>query len=172
MYTVYYKAIVKSQNEDNFWYHINTSSGANELRDLPLDCDEEYEFKVSAWNEVGESQRSDPWRVKSILGISISLPVSTFPEIIQHRLSLVVGIAVWKQNFFSETRRLDVTDQDGDSHDFAAYQSLFVNDALLCYCYLRCLIPCNSQLEINPLFLFYFLSFFFLLRVPSNSQPN
>ena len=56
--------------------------------------DEEYEFKVSAWNEVGESQRSDPWRVKSILGISISLPVSTFPEIIQHRLSLVVGISV------------------------------------------------------------------------------
>ena len=110
------------------------------------------------WEKVSDQIRF--WRVKSILGISISLPVSTFPEIIQHRLPLVVGIAVWKQNFFSETRRLDVTDQDGDSHDFAAYQSLFVNDALLCYCYLTCLIPCNSQLEINPLFLFCFLSFF------------
>ncbi|XP_027052583.1 angiopoietin-1 receptor-like, partial [Pocillopora damicornis] len=69
MFSVYYKAI-KSRNEESAWHRINTSSDANELScsSLPLECGTDYEFKVSAWNDVGESTFSESWQVKSITG--------------------------------------------------------------------------------------------------------
>ncbi|CAH3033094.1 unnamed protein product [Pocillopora meandrina] len=69
MFSVYYKAI-KSRNKESAWHHINTSSDANELScsSLPLECGTDYEFKVSAWNDVGESNLSESWQVKSITG--------------------------------------------------------------------------------------------------------
>lgn len=70
MYTVYYKAI-KSRNKESDWQRINTSSSTNELNysSLPLDCDTDYEFQVSSWNDVGASSRSELVQVKSITGI-------------------------------------------------------------------------------------------------------
>ena len=68
MYTVYYKAI-GSQDEEHVQYHINTTAV---VTTLPLDCDTEYEFAVSAWNEFRESKRSQSWQVKVITGISVS----------------------------------------------------------------------------------------------------
>ena len=72
MFSVYYKAI-KSRNKESAWHHINTSSDANELScsSLPLECGTDYEFKVSAWNDVGESNLSESWQVKSITGIAV-----------------------------------------------------------------------------------------------------
>ena len=70
-YTVYYRAINSSQTEENAWYRINASAGTNDLSALPLECDTEYEIKVSAWNELGESNRSESWQVKSLTGIYI-----------------------------------------------------------------------------------------------------
>ncbi|CAH3033098.1 unnamed protein product, partial [Pocillopora meandrina] len=69
MFSVYYKAI-KSRNEESAWHRINTSSDTNELScsSLPLECGTDYEFKVSAWNDVGASNFSESWRVKSITG--------------------------------------------------------------------------------------------------------
>ena len=71
MYTVYYRAMKSSQTEENAWYRINASAGRNYLSALPLECDTEYEIKVSAWNELGESNRSESWQVKTITGIYI-----------------------------------------------------------------------------------------------------
>ena len=71
MYTVYYKSI-KLREEGNTWNRINASSSTRELSALPLDCDTEYELRVSAWNEMGESNRSESWKVKSITGIHIN----------------------------------------------------------------------------------------------------
>ena len=71
MYTVHYKAIKSSQTEENAWYRINASAGTNDLSVLPLECDTEYEIKVSAWNERGESKRSESWQVKYLTGIYI-----------------------------------------------------------------------------------------------------
>lgn len=68
MYTVYYKAI-RSRVQENVWHHINTSAHMNTLSGLSLECDTEYEFAVSAWNELGESDRSLPWQVKFTTGI-------------------------------------------------------------------------------------------------------
>ena len=71
MHTVYYKSI-KLREEGNTWNRINASSSTRELSALPLDCDTEYELRVSAWNEMGESNRSESWKVKSITGIHIN----------------------------------------------------------------------------------------------------
>ena len=68
---MYYRAINSSQTEENAWYRINASAGTNDLSALPLECDTEYEIKVSAWNELGESNRSESWQVKCITGIYI-----------------------------------------------------------------------------------------------------
>ena len=82
MYTVYYRAMKSSQAEENAWYRINVSAGTNDLSALPLECDTEYEIKVSAWNELIESNRSESWQVKSITGIYIIfyLSIFFFPE--------------------------------------------------------------------------------------------
>ena len=63
---------IKSRNEESAWHRINTSSDANELScsSLPLECGTDYEFKVSASNDVGTSNFSESWRVKSITGIA------------------------------------------------------------------------------------------------------
>ena len=60
MFSVYYKAI-KSRNDTN---ELSCSS-------LPLECGTDYEFKVSASNDVGESNFSESWQVKSITGIAV-----------------------------------------------------------------------------------------------------
>ena len=81
MYTVYYRTMKSSQTEENAWYRINASAGTNDLSTLPLKCDTEYEIKVSAWNERGESNRSESWQVKSITGIYIIFYLAMFfPE--------------------------------------------------------------------------------------------
>ena len=71
LYTVYYRAMKSSQTEENAWYRINAPAGTNDLSALPLECDTEYEIKVSARNGLGESNRSESWQVKSITGIYI-----------------------------------------------------------------------------------------------------
>ena len=87
MYTVYYKDMKSSQTEENAWYRINASAGTNDLSSLPLECDTEYEIKVSAWNELGESNRSESWQVKSLTGIYIIFIYLFFPERVSKRLS-------------------------------------------------------------------------------------
>ena len=71
MYTVYYRAMKSSQTEEKAWYRINASAGTNDLNTLPLECDTEYEIKVASWNELGESNWSESWQVKTITGIYI-----------------------------------------------------------------------------------------------------
>ena len=78
MYTVYYRAMKSSQTEENAWYRINASAGTKDLSSLPLECDTEYEIKVSEWNELGESNRSESWQVNCITGIYIIFYVSFF----------------------------------------------------------------------------------------------
>ena len=62
LYMVYIK--------ENGQYHINTTTMTNTLSGLPLDCDTEYEFAVSAWNEFGEGNLSQSWQGRVVTGIS------------------------------------------------------------------------------------------------------
>ena len=98
MHTVYYKSI-KLREEGNTWNRINASSSTRELSALPLDCDTEYELRVSAWNEMGESNRSESWKVKSITGIHINFfSHSIFAVMISKRLLSVTEIIELNQN--------------------------------------------------------------------------
>lgn len=71
MYTVYYKAI-RSPDKEKSWHRINTTAMTNTLSVLPVDCDTEYEFAVSASNKFGESNVSQSWQGKFTTGICIS----------------------------------------------------------------------------------------------------
>lgn len=71
MYTVYYKEI-GSPDKEKCWHRINTTAVTNTLSALLLDCDTEYEFAVSAWNQFGESNLSQSWRGKFVAGTFIS----------------------------------------------------------------------------------------------------
>lgn len=70
MYTVYYKQI-QSPDKENRSHRINTTAVTNTLSALPLECDTEYEFAVSAWNKLGEGPLSQAWQTKSVKGIHI-----------------------------------------------------------------------------------------------------
>ena len=98
MYTVYYKSIQRRE-EENTWNRISASSSTRELSALPLDCDTEYELRVSAWNELGESNPSESWKVKSITGIHINcFSHSIFAEMISKRLLPVAKFIGLNQN--------------------------------------------------------------------------
>ena len=71
VYTVYYKA-VQLREKEQFWNRINTTTMTITLSALPLDCNTEYEFAVSAWNEFGEGFPSQSWKVKFTTGNEIS----------------------------------------------------------------------------------------------------
>ena len=71
MNTVYYKAI-ESPNKEKSQHHINTTAMTNTLSGLPLDCDTEYEFAVSAWNEFGESKMSQSLQGRVRTGNAVS----------------------------------------------------------------------------------------------------
>ncbi|XP_078357420.1 uncharacterized protein LOC144642321 isoform X2 [Oculina patagonica] len=70
MYTVYFK-VIGSPDKENVRYHINTTAMTNTLGALPLDCDTEYEFAVSAWNQFGEGNLSQPWQGNLITGYPV-----------------------------------------------------------------------------------------------------
>ena len=65
MYTVYIKEI-RSPDKENVQFHVNTTT----MTALPLDCDTEYEFAVSAWNQFGEGNLSQSWQGRVVTGIS------------------------------------------------------------------------------------------------------
>ena len=72
LYTVYYRKI-QSRGKGNDWLRINATVWSNSLSALPLECETEYEFAMTAWNERGESDLSQPWKVKSTTGTSTVL---------------------------------------------------------------------------------------------------
>ena len=64
MYTVYYRE-VQSFGEDEYWHHINVTMDSTSTNLTSLKCNSEYTFKVTAWNELGESNTSKEWRIKT-----------------------------------------------------------------------------------------------------------
>lgn len=72
LYTVYYRKM-QSRGKENDWLRINATVWSNSLSALPLECETEYEFAMTAWNERGESDLSQPWKVKSTTGTSTVL---------------------------------------------------------------------------------------------------
>ena len=64
MYTVYYRE-VQSLGEDEYWHQINVTTDSTSTNLTSLKCNSEYTFKVTSWNELGESNTSKEWRIKT-----------------------------------------------------------------------------------------------------------
>lgn len=65
MYTIYYRKI---QSPGTPWHCINATAATNSMSAFPLECDTQYEFAVTAWNKLGESELSQSWQVRSTTG--------------------------------------------------------------------------------------------------------
>ena len=60
MYSVYYRQI-QPRDTGNPWYEINITDVSRTRHALSLQCDTQYMIEISAWNELGKSDRSNTW---------------------------------------------------------------------------------------------------------------
>ncbi len=67
MYTIYYRDL-QSKNEDS-WHQVNVTALTRSLHLSSLKCNTEYDFAVTAWNELGESVTSRGWQIKTFRGM-------------------------------------------------------------------------------------------------------
>ena len=107
LYKIYYRE-QQSTIEDDSWHQINVTVDTRS-RDLPsLKCNTEYIFKVSAWNELGESATSNQWPIKTgqitdnsiVRTLSIAVPVGCGFLIL-----ITVGIACFGKRRMKRKRR-------------------------------------------------------------------
>ena len=65
MYTINYQRIQPRETKEP-WYQVNLTDIMATNLTLSLSCDTQYTIDISAWNELGESERSRPWIVKTV----------------------------------------------------------------------------------------------------------
>ena len=107
MYTIYYRER-QSASENDSWHQINVTVDTRS-RDLPsLKCNTEYIFKVSAWNELGESDTSNEWPIKTgdITGNSIGRTLSiAVPVGCGFLIIITVGVTCFRKRRMKRKRR-------------------------------------------------------------------
>ena len=64
MYTINYQRIQPREIGEP-WYQVNLTDIMATNFTISLSCDAQYSIDISAWNEVGESERSRPWIIKT-----------------------------------------------------------------------------------------------------------
>ena len=64
MYTIHYQQIQPREIGEPS-YQINLTDIMTTNFTISLSCDAQYMIEISAWNEVGESERSRPWIIKT-----------------------------------------------------------------------------------------------------------
>ena len=67
MYSIYYRQIqppIKAAP----WYQVNVTNVTVTNYTVSLACDRQYTIEISAWNELGQSDRSRPWITKTKSG--------------------------------------------------------------------------------------------------------
>ena len=64
MYTINHQPI-QSREIGESWYQVNLTDIMATNFTISLSCDTQYTIEISAWNEVGESERSRPWIIKT-----------------------------------------------------------------------------------------------------------
>lgn len=66
-YSVYYRQI-QQREPGSPLYEINITDVLTTHYVVSLRCDVQYVIEMSAWNELGESDRSKTWIIKTISG--------------------------------------------------------------------------------------------------------
>lgn len=73
MYSVYYQQI-QPREAGAPWYEINITDVLRTRYVLPLRCDTQYTIEMSAWNELGQSERSRKWIMQTTSGKFHTIP--------------------------------------------------------------------------------------------------
>ncbi|XP_078379543.1 uncharacterized protein LOC144662575 [Oculina patagonica] len=60
MYSIYYRQITEEA-----WYQVNVTNVTATNYTVSLACGMQYTIEITAWNELGESDRSRPWIIKT-----------------------------------------------------------------------------------------------------------
>ncbi|XP_078368380.1 uncharacterized protein LOC144652235 [Oculina patagonica] len=64
MYSIYYQQIQPLQTGAH-WHQVNVTEVMRTKFTISLACDKQYKVEISAWNGLGESDRSRPWIIKT-----------------------------------------------------------------------------------------------------------
>ncbi|KAL9970180.1 hypothetical protein ACROYT_G022513 [Oculina patagonica] len=64
-YTIHYRQIQVGGSKKNTWSKIDITTVSNTYHQWSLQCDTQYEFAVSAWNVMGQSNLSETWQIKT-----------------------------------------------------------------------------------------------------------
>lgn len=67
MYIIHYRK-VPSLGREADWRQINVTNIANTFHLIQLDCGTQYEIQMTVANELGESNMSNSWQVKTKSG--------------------------------------------------------------------------------------------------------
>ena len=67
MYSVYYREI-QSHETRAPWQEVRINDNLKTYHVLPLRCNTQYVIEMSAWNELGQSNRSRRWNIRTISG--------------------------------------------------------------------------------------------------------
>ena len=67
MYSVYYREIQSHETEAS-WQDVRINDNLKTYHVLPLRCDAHYVIEMSAWNELGQSNRSRSFNIKTNSG--------------------------------------------------------------------------------------------------------
>ncbi|XP_068670007.1 uncharacterized protein [Montipora foliosa] len=100
MYSVYHQQL-QPRETGAIWHEINITDVLKTSHVLLLKCDTQHIIEMSAWNELGKSDRSKTWIIKTLsdkevedsIGKTSSVPENGSFSLLQYAM-LVVGIAV------------------------------------------------------------------------------
>ncbi|KAL9987764.1 hypothetical protein ACROYT_G002121 [Oculina patagonica] len=105
MYTIYYRDLQSSH--DDSWHQVNVTALTRSLHLSSLKCNTEYDFAVTAWNELGESAASRGWQIKTFrdtnsTGRTIGIVV---PAVCGALILIVVGVVCFRERRKRKKRR-------------------------------------------------------------------
>lgn len=64
-YTIHYRQIQGRGSKKDSWSKIEITTASKNNHRWSLQCDTQYEFSVSAWNMMGQSNMSATWQIKT-----------------------------------------------------------------------------------------------------------
>ena len=92
MYSLYYR-VIQSHEIRAPWQEVRINDNLKTHHVLPLKCDTHYMIEMSAWNELGQSNRSRRWNIKTISG---KFPRSKY---LDSFVCFVIESRAWRMRF-------------------------------------------------------------------------
>ena len=105
MFTIYYHEIA-SPLKEHAGHEINVSSVTKTSFLLSLQCDKQYGFEISAWNDAGESDKSRLWPIMTRSGSeNVTLFHGTGMRSVNSDLVLGINKCSFKREVLGESQQ-------------------------------------------------------------------